>query len=614
MPAAAGFPSTSERLLRRAAKLAGLAVALGALVAMAAWSWGRLVEIQIDFGREMYLAWQLAAGKRLYADLVYYYGPISPYFNALILRIFGTSIHSILLSNLAIAALIMAVMYRLLRDVGTPFSATTACLVFATVFACASYFPHPSIFNYVAPYTHPATHGLLFALISLSLASRAIRAPTPAAAALCGVFTGLTFLTKPELFVSASGAMGVGFGFTCWQHRRARRQMVGLLSCWLTGGLAAVLAAFLALWLRMPARTALAGILGSWPYMQNQKATLYNHWVMGLDDFRGNALTLLRVLPGYGMLLLPLSYYVPGRKSKVAVLTVGLGSALAIFAAGRPALVDALRPLPVFLGAMAFGLAFWWFRGRNTAEAPAIARKLMLALFAGLLLGRICLQVTAGRYGFVLAAPAALLLVVALLVWIPDWLGAPSGRPLYTAGVLGLMALFAVDSLSYFRAAQAQRRYPVGSGGDLVLADAHCAIAADALEEIRHRLRPGETLCVLPEGIMVNYLARIPSPVPYDCFIPPSLEMFDEGRIIASFEAHPPDYVLFLPRSTSEYGARLFGRDYGRSLYSWLIERYHAVAERGGSPLTGEGEGFILMAAKAPTGQETRLVAASTEP
>ena len=108
---------------------------------MVAWSWGRLVEIQIDFGREIYFAWQLAEGKRLYADLIYYYGPLSPYFNALLFDLFGVSLRTLMVGNLVIACLITVVLYLLFRGVASPFAATIACLIFVLVFACAGLRP-----------------------------------------------------------------------------------------------------------------------------------------------------------------------------------------------------------------------------------------------------------------------------------------------------------------------------------------------------------------------------------------------------------------------------------------------------------------------------------------
>ena len=47
-------------------------------LAMLAWTWGTWPDVLIDFGRELYIAWQLAAGKTLYADIPYFHGPLSP--------------------------------------------------------------------------------------------------------------------------------------------------------------------------------------------------------------------------------------------------------------------------------------------------------------------------------------------------------------------------------------------------------------------------------------------------------------------------------------------------------------------------------------------------------
>jgi len=568
---------------------------------MAAWSWGRLVEIQVDFGREIYLAWQLAEGKRLYADLAYYYGPLSPYFNALLFDLFGVGLRTLMVGNLVIAGLITVVLYLLFRGVASPLAATMACLVFVLVFACACYVP-PNNFNYICPYSHTATHGLLIGLVSLLLAGRVNRAPTRRNAFLCGLAVGLAFLTKPEPFVAALVAVLAGLGLTVWQHHLTRGRAIGLVAVWLAGAGVVVVAALIALRLEMPSQTALLGVLGSWPYVRNQGDALFYQRVMGTNQIGPNLAVMLRVLFWYGALLMPLALYVPARKTRVVLLGLGAGSLAAAVACtwpDPPNPLEVLRPLPVFVLALAIGLGWWLIRSRDAAQAQTVTRKLMLTVFAGLLLGRIALQTSVLHYGFVLAVPGTLVLIVALLDWLPAWLGAPGHRLVYTGAVLGVMTLGVVVSLSRFKSAHQESLYPVGDGPDQFWGDQRCQFVAPLLEDLRHRVRPGETLCVLPEGILINYLARIESSVPFDSFIPPVLQMFDERKIVASFRAHPPDYVLLFHRETPEYGAALFGRDYGRELYSWVMERYSPVAQYGRDPMSEDGDGFILMAPRS---------------
>jgi hypothetical protein len=593
--------STAGGPVSRLADCVGLGLALLALLSMAAWSWGRLVEIQIDFGREIYLAWQLAEGKRLYADMVYYYGPFSPYFNALLFDLFGVSLRALMVGNLVIAGLITVVLYVLFRGVASALAATIACLAFVLVFACASYAP-PNSFNYICPYSHTATHGLLIGMVGILLAGRVNNSPTLRNAFVCGLAIGLAFLTKPELFVGTGAAVLTGLGLTIWQHRLTSRRALGLVAAWLAAAGLVILSAFIALRFEMPSQTALLGVLGSWPYLRNRGDPLFYQRVMGADQIAANLVLMLRALSWYGALLLPLAFYTPARKNQVILVSLGacsLATAVACTWPDPPDLVTVLSPLPVFLVALAIKLGGCLARTRDADGAQMITRRFILTVFAGLLVGRIALNTSVLHYGFVLALPGTLVLIVALLDWLPAWFRAPGHRLVYTGAILGVISLGVIVSLSLSNFAYQKSCYRVGDGPDEFFGDHRCAFVVPLLDELRQRAHPGETLCVLPEGPMINYLARIDSSVPYDCFIPPVLQMFGENQIIAELNKHPPTYILLIYRDTSEYGNRMFGRDYGRDLYSWVLQRYCPVAEYGASALSEDGDGFILMAPRS---------------
>ena len=403
---------------------------------------------------------------------------------------------------------------------------------------------------------------------------------------------------------------------TAWQHHLTARRTLGLLAAWSAGAILVGLAAFIALGLRMPVRTALLGVLGSWPYIRNQGDALFYQRVMGTDQIGPNLIVMLRVLFWYGALVTPLALYVPARRTRAVLVGLGAASLAAAVACtwpGPPNPLDALRPLPLVLLPLAIGFGWSLIRPRDANQAQTVTRKLMLTVFAGLLLGRIALQTSPLHYGFVLAVPATLVLILALLDWLPAWFGLSGHRLVYTGAVLGVMTLGVIVSLARFKSTFQESRYPVGDGPDRFLGDQRCEFVAPLLEELRHRVRPGETLCVLPEGILINYLARIESSVPFDSFTPPVLEMLDERKIVASFRAHPPDYVLLFQRDMSEYGVALFGRDYGRELNSWVMERYSPVVQYGRDPMSEDGDGFILMAPKKgvmglPSDNKTKLL------
>ena len=72
-------------------------------IALAFWSWRKWLDILVDFGHELYIPWQWASGKVLFRDIVFFNGPFSQYFNALIFYLFGTSFINLVFPNLLIS-------------------------------------------------------------------------------------------------------------------------------------------------------------------------------------------------------------------------------------------------------------------------------------------------------------------------------------------------------------------------------------------------------------------------------------------------------------------------------------------------------------------------------
>src|SRR5208283_4975736 len=83
-----------------------------------------------------------------------------------------------------------------------------------------------------------------------------------------------------------------------------------------------------------------------------------------------------------------------------------------------------------------------------------------------------------------------------------------------------------------------------------------------------------KSLACFPEGITINYLARLRTATGYVNFNPPDLLLFGEDRMLEALKDSPPDYVFLVHKDTSEFGERFFGRDYGRKIFAWIEENY----------------------------------------
>jgi len=585
MSAPAPAPADATAAGRWAGPLLAAAVAATMLAA----TWSRWADPLVDFGRELYVPWQLVRGRVLYADVAYLNGPLSPYLNALWFRLFGISMRTLVLCNAGILGIVIVLLHRLLEPVSDAFTATAAGLTFVAVFA----FGHVTAvgnYNFIAPYCHEMTHGLLFALVAFACLARHDGTGHPMAAAVAGAALGLVFLTKPEPFVAAAPACAV------WLATRRRRVVV--VGAFVGGAVVPPLLAVALLSRSMPAAVALRGALGSWPWVMGGQASslAFYRLIMGTQDLGASLRAMAWSLAGYGALLAPavaLALAVRRVQRPWPIALGGfVGAALVLGACCPPRFwLEAPRALPC----LTFAVAVGWGTGLFGAAAPR-GPVLALVVFALALLAKIFFNVHAYHYGFVLALPATLLVVVALLAWVPAAITAAGGcGALFRAVAAAAVGIAVLTHVEVSARRFAVKTHPVGGGADSLLADARGPMAAAALEMMGRDVDVGRSLAVLPEGVMLNFLSRRPNPTPYTNFMPPELAFYGEPRMLAALDAAAPDYVALVHKDTGEYGARFFGRDYGRDLYRWVRRNYREVATFGATPFHGARFGIALL-------------------
>jgi 4-amino-4-deoxy-L-arabinose transferase-like glycosyltransferase len=231
-------------------------VAVGAVLLW--WTWLRWINPLIDFGRELYIPWQLTEGKVLYEDLAYFNGPLSPYLNNLVFALLGVSLRSILLMNFTILMAVVATLYYLVERHADHFTATVGCAFFLAVFAFAD-LTGTGNYNYMAPYSHEATHGLALLLGSLLLLQLYLDRLSPRILVAIGLLLGLVFLTKPEFFVAIGPLTAVGVGLSAWTQQRSLKGVTKQLSA--LGAAAAVPFGWLVRWQPRPRGSSVPGLM-----------------------------------------------------------------------------------------------------------------------------------------------------------------------------------------------------------------------------------------------------------------------------------------------------------------------------------------------------------------
>ena len=160
--------------------------------------------------------------------------------------------------------------YHLIASVAGRLAATTCGIVLVTVFGFAQLL-NSGNYNFIAPYSHEITHGFMLGFAAVACICRLPTAKWAASAA--GLLLGLTFLTKPEVFLAAAVAVAAGVGTHLWLERANLHRALALIVPLLAAAALPLLLSTFLLSLAMPVPEAARGTLGAWQWVGDRRLT-----------------------------------------------------------------------------------------------------------------------------------------------------------------------------------------------------------------------------------------------------------------------------------------------------------------------------------------------------
>jgi len=550
-------------------EIPGLLLILISFLAGIAATWERWGNPVVDAGRELNVPLRLVHGEKLYGDIHYLYGPFSVYVNAALYRLWEPSLWLMWGRVIVSAAVLLALVYWLARQIGGKFSAALACL--AVTWVCAL----KSQGNYMLPYAYGGLDGSIFVLATTALLIVFLRKNGLGWIFGAGIAAALAALCKTEMGIAAMGtglaaaAMG---GFP-----RAR-------------GIAARSAVFLAPAVGIPTAVyACFAAQSGWHTLTQESHLFFGHVPWQLIYFNQlrfgfgrpwNSLWLMSAslarLVAFGGLLAGMA--LPWKRRTAALLL----SSIAVIAALSPWLSD-LGPfmaMPLILLALiAAGLAAF---ARESREGFAAGRSQagVVTLLAVASLGslmRIIFRVsTGGALSSFLLPGSVVLFVYVWLELFPLFLEGPAERRLarrLAAGVLAAAVLITAVSLSarYRR----QFRYALVTERGTWRTTPEIGMAfEEAIKFIEKNTAPGDALGVMPEGTALNFFTGRRNPFREEIVTPGFLDAAGEERDIERLGRLRVPLVLIANRATREFGQTAFGVDYDQRLMGWIERNY----------------------------------------
>ncbi len=607
--------STADRKnLRVAAAFAGPALIGVLFVLLAALSWRKWPDCLIDFGVQLYIPWRIDEGEVLYRDLFYMSGgPLSQYFNALLFKVFGVSFSTLIWANLALAAVLLGILYRRFLAVSDALTATTICSGVVTIFIFANYTTIGN-YNYIAPYTHDVVHGAFLAILVVGLLADWLTQPRLLRACLAGLGAGLVFLTKPDIFIALMVTAAATLALY-WAGRREWRCLARSVAGFVAASLLAPLFFFL-LFLRVENwRASLQAVVFGWVPLLNTTVarnpfyTRYSgmdHPAAHVQEMATHFLCAALIIGVYAMLFRRLGRWLPHRPVWRWLVWLGLVLPLLV-CAWQFDWTSCGASLPLWCVVI---IACLVWRLRRAACAPQFTFPLVWTVFALMLTAKMGLLCRVWQYGFVLAMPAFAAAVYFLLWLLPRLLEERCQAPakyframFLPALLIGFLFLWGFSEHMY-----SFKHQPIGSGGDQIVTFGPGVDMGDdakiALDWMKQNLPANATLGGVPTGNMLNYLTRHVNPTPCVFWDPNILAVCGQKEMTDRFEAHAPDYVLLVGGDHTGWNIPYFGSDPsdGAEVMAWIRKNYQAVSVIGREPLHDGQFGLEFLKHAPPSG------------
>ncbi|MBV8782184.1 MAG: hypothetical protein JO353_12375, partial [Phycisphaerae bacterium] len=539
------------------------------------------------FGREVYVAWRLSAGDALYRDIDYFNGPVSPYFNALMFKLFGAHILTLEIANIAIWAVLAAMAYRLYVQMSDRLGAFAAVGMFIVLMSFVQFNDIP-IFNFVCPYAHEITHALMCAYGLFTALSCFLSSGRRSALLAMGILLGLIALMKVEITVAAGAAVMVVVAFHLRRISAPIRQWFITPTTVMGAAMIPPLVAWALLCRAMSAEVAWRGVLGSWKFIGDSRLTNnpFYRGLAGTDQPLHCTLIMLAVLGTGALALAPAAALAWFSKRKTSSMQ-GWGIAAAIFAFlvlwyefDSRNWSAAGRPLNLITACSAVIFMVMALRRPRKSLTPRLILQASFCVFAFVLLIKLLFTTPLYHYGFALCTPALAVGSMLLASWIPSAVHRAGGNGgIFRLAVLVLLTTFCWRHLAInvHPRPGAAESYPFGTPDEHFLVNVRGPALQRMLALLHHEMSPSETLACVPEGAMFNFLLHAVNPTGELVLLPGEVQMFGEGRILDRFSNNSPRWILVVPRDTVGFGYKGFGVDYAQSIDRFLGTHYRDV-------------------------------------
>ena len=544
---------------------------VAAFVGSACLSWRRLGSLIVDGGKELDVPRRLLEGSALYRDVFWNWGPLAPWLNAGLYRLFGIHSDTLMWAGLVTAALACLGLYLLARRFVGPFTSTWVAVAFLAVSAFAQRISL-GIFNFVAPFSFSATYGITLAIWSVLLLLHHAGSGKPTPLVASAALAGLVALTKLEILFAVVVAHGAFLVTVLPRPSRSR------VLAWGFGFTVAAVGYLVA------ARVSQGHVWHSLFDLLNEGSQFYILTTMGVRGLGLSVVHLLASLLGWTVVLLVARWLAQEHAARRDRWLVALAW-VALF------VVPAVIVREKFFRAAPFLLAagvVWILRARKREGEVALDGRwrehLVAWTFALAALPRMLLRSGVDHYGFYLLPPTLACVAIGMTCHLATGGGPPRSRRVLAIAASIVLAGVALDGFKLSWMNVMGPRSEVKTARVWRLVDAESP--EGTLIPYLSRLPPSTVGVAVPDGSGTIFAAGLTPPDDgMITYLPMCLHgAGTERAVLQAWERKPPQVIVRWRQDLSGvFGYAGFGQDYGLELGQWISERYEVAKEFPGS-------------------------------
>lgn len=502
-------------------------------------------QIIIDSGREVYYPVQILSGKILYKDIFNIYGPFAYMFNAFLFKIFGINLNVLYVAGCFCAFSVVTLIYMISNHFLTKFLSFSI-----SIFTIAIGVLNTNLFNFVFPYSYGMLYGIIGFLVSFLFLVKYSKAPEKTFFLyISGFFAGLCVASKYEFFLYL---ILIFYAMFKVKSLKLSQYYYAIFSCLFVPAFC-----FGILFLQ---GVDIHDLITTAQLIKKMMASQTLKYFYISQGVYFNLYTPIFLLKHFIITAVPLSLFVLAFKIRNKALFIASFIILCgVMFYSLNEEIFAFFPLLIVI-LIVFNL-------KNIIKNIP----LMLLAFGSVFISvKVFWGLVTLNYGVFFES----FLLITALALVFDILKNKNKDINYKAIAIYILVISICLGIKNIQETGTKDSLVSSNYGKIYTTEFYYKATDKLIYYIEKNTKKTDSILILPEGLMVNFLTNRKSDNYYSSLIPLYVETFGEKNIINHLKNNKPDYIVFNNFDTSNYYFHNICNDYAFSLCRFVAENY----------------------------------------